>query len=146
MRSICLKQAFGHEGYCGCGSCLLEDRLGRKYPRAPARKPYRAGPRTPTHGEHCDCRECMAARALRRRARRNRPKVKRRVREAVYARDGHQCVKCGSPERLTIDHVIPLSAGGSNTQNNMQTLCETCNWSKGSQLEEASALPQQVRP
>lgn len=48
----------------------------------------------------------------------------------VWKRDGGRCVKCGCQERLEYDHIIPLAKGGSNTERNIQLLCETCNRSK----------------
>jgi hypothetical protein len=56
------------------------------------------------------------------------------VRLFVWQRDKGQCVKCGSRERLEFDHIIPVSADGSNTERNVQLLCETCNRSKGSTI------------
>lgn len=56
------------------------------------------------------------------------------VRLFVWQRDKGQCVKCGSRERLEFDHIIPVSAGGSSTERNVQLLCETCNRSKGSTI------------
>jgi hypothetical protein len=53
------------------------------------------------------------------------------VRLFVWQRDRGQCVKCSSRERLEFDHIIPIAAGGSNTERNIQLLCETCNRSKG---------------
>jgi hypothetical protein len=52
----------------------------------------------------------------------------------VWQRDGGRCVRCGSRENLEFDHVIPLSAGGSNTARNIQLLCESCNRGKGANL------------
>ena len=49
----------------------------------------------------------------------------------VFRRDGDQCLKCGSAERLSLDHIIPLACGGDNSSNNLQTLCTSCNSSKG---------------
>ncbi len=52
------------------------------------------------------------------------------TRLAIYARDGHTCLACGSRERLTLDHVRPVSRGGSNLPRNLITLCLSCNSSR----------------
>jgi 5-methylcytosine-specific restriction endonuclease McrA len=44
---------------------------------------------------------------------------------------GNRCLRCGRKVKLTIDHIIPLSKGGSNTIDNIQPLCGHCNPSKG---------------
>jgi 5-methylcytosine-specific restriction endonuclease McrA len=44
---------------------------------------------------------------------------------------GNVCLKCGTVEDITEDHVIPLTKGGSNSIDNMQPLCRYCNVSKG---------------
>lgn len=41
------------------------------------------------------------------------------------------CLKCGSTEDLQLDHIEPLSLGGSHTLGNFQVLCGHCNQSKG---------------
>jgi hypothetical protein len=56
------------------------------------------------------------------------------VRLFVWQRDQGRCVKCGSQERLEFDHIIPLIKGGSNTERNLQLLCEGCNRSKGATI------------
>ena len=44
---------------------------------------------------------------------------------------GHQCVYCGRKmERLTQDHIIPLSKGGSHTVSNVVPACLACNRKK----------------
>lgn len=53
------------------------------------------------------------------------------VKAAVKARDGHRCRRCGSGERLTVDHRVPRALGGGDGQENLQTLCEPCNQAKG---------------
>lgn len=52
----------------------------------------------------------------------------------VWQRDEGKCVKCGSNEKLEFDHIIPVTKGGSNTERNIQLLCETCNRTKGSEI------------
>lgn len=46
----------------------------------------------------------------------------------------HQCANCKSGLDLTMDHVMPLSKGGSNTIDNIQVLCRACNASKGNKV------------
>ena len=41
------------------------------------------------------------------------------------------CAKCGSSDNIQIDHIKPLSMGGTNTLDNIQPLCAWCNNSKG---------------
>lgn len=43
---------------------------------------------------------------------------------------GHQCMRCSSAEDLTADHVVPIAKGGSNTIDNIQCLCRSCNSKK----------------
>lgn len=42
------------------------------------------------------------------------------------------CLKVRGALKYHVDHVIPLSRGGSNDKSNLQLLCPTCNLKKGS--------------
>jgi hypothetical protein len=53
------------------------------------------------------------------------------VRVFVWQRDQGRCVQCGTNQKLEYDHIVPLSKGGSNTERNIQLLCEPCNRAKG---------------
>jgi len=59
-------------------------------------------------------------------------KINPLLRKEIYARDGGKCLQCGSDYNLTIDHVVPISRGGKNIADNMQTMCAPCNVKKGS--------------
>lgn len=63
-----------------------------------------------------------------------RQPIPKSVKMYTWQRDGGRCVECGSKEKLEYDHIIPLSKGGSNTERNLQLLCEQCNRSKGSTI------------
>jgi 5-methylcytosine-specific restriction endonuclease McrA len=43
----------------------------------------------------------------------------------------NRCLRCGKRRKLTADHVIPVSKGGSSNISNIQPLCGPCNSSKG---------------
>ena len=71
-------------------------------------------------------------------------------RMAIYERDRGVCfccgIKCefftpgcsygfiGNKPKANIDHILPRSRGGQNTDDNLATSCESCNKSKGAGL------------
>ena len=63
-----------------------------------------------------------------------RERIPQSVMLFVWQRDKGHCVRCNSNERLEFDHIIPVAEGGSNTERNIQLLCETCNRSKGKSI------------
>lgn len=56
-----------------------------------------------------------------------RKKIPGHVRTEVYERDLYRCVQCGTHLKLTLDHIVPWSKGGTDTPDNLQTLCQPCN-------------------
>jgi hypothetical protein len=60
------------------------------------------------------------------------------------------CVSCGckctkgnglnKPTDATIDHVIPVSKGGTHTRSNVQLMCRRCNTDKGDYLATGTQL------
>jgi 5-methylcytosine-specific restriction endonuclease McrA len=48
----------------------------------------------------------------------------------VLALCGEVCLCCGSLDGISLDHIVPLSAGGRNVKENLQPLCMTCNRKK----------------
>jgi len=71
--------------------------------------------------------------------------LSKRMRFEVFKRDGFVCVYCGAhpPEAvMECDHVIPVSAGGTNDIDNLVTACLACN--RGKAHVELSSVPQSV--
>lgn len=59
------------------------------------------------------------------------------ARLSIYIRDGFACAYCGTdlrtaaPADVTLDHLLPRSAGGKNDATNLVTACRSCNSSRG---------------
>ncbi|OIO26300.1 hypothetical protein AUJ14_02180 [Candidatus Micrarchaeota archaeon CG1_02_55_22] len=59
-----------------------------------------------------------------------------KTRWMVLKRDNYSCRKCGqNPStnhnvELEVDHIVPVSRGGANVPENLQTLCKSCNQGK----------------
>lgn len=64
-----------------------------------------------------------------------------RVRRVIYERDGGICMKCGKKvtrDNYHVDHIIPISKGGSEWDlNNLELACPECNLKKGAKHEDA---------
>ena len=144
--------------YVCSDSCRIEHVRMRERARAASNKVLR--PRdckdcgrsfTPEYGDkrsvYCShrCRVRVARRISRstRRARVRRTTVRRIDPFAIFERDGWICRACSTPtprelrgtrERNApeLDHWIPLSLGGTHTEENVQLLCRQCNQEKGS--------------
>ena len=71
--------------------------------------------------------------------------VTRTQRARIYSRDDFTCQSCGSKEHLCIDHILPVSRGGDSSDDNLQTLCMSCNTSKGNKLDGEEKSSRQRR-
>jgi 5-methylcytosine-specific restriction endonuclease McrA len=63
--------------------------------------------------------------------------IRRDKRLAIYLRDTWRCAYCKrdlsqvKPKLRTLDHLTPVSDGGTNDETNLVTCCKRCNDSKG---------------
>ena len=65
---------------------------------------------------------------------RNRKAISGTIRYEVLKRANYRCELCGinaEDKALEVDHIIPKSLGGKDDLTNYQSLCYTCNASKG---------------
>ena len=72
-----------------------------------------------------------------------KPITIKQLRESVLIRDGYKCGYCGiklTKENTTLDHKIPVSAGGKTTYNNLISCCRKCNYTKGQVCYECPHL------
>lgn len=58
---------------------------------------------------------------------------KKAFKKRIIDKFGGECAYCGSPFRLTVDHVIPKFHNGQTVESNLAAACEPCNRKKGSQ-------------
>lgn len=68
-----------------------------------------------------------------------RKPMSKKLRFEVFKRDGFTCSYCGasSPDaELHVDHIIPVSKGGSNDMENLATACADCNAGKGANFHD----------
>jgi len=59
----------------------------------------------------------------------------KKTRQDILSKYKFTCQKCGSKENLTIDHIKPVSKGGSDDYDNLTILCKSCNSRKGAKYE-----------
>jgi hypothetical protein len=70
----------------------------------------------------------------------SRPYVSVELAAQIQADAGHRCGYCRSDERITgsrlsIEHIVPLAAGGLTERANLWRSCRECNERKGVQLQ-----------
>jgi 5-methylcytosine-specific restriction endonuclease McrA len=59
--------------------------------------------------------------------------------ESLKKQFNYRCAICGEIKPLTIDHIIPLSKGGSDYISNIQPLCRNCNSKKNNKLDYSAS-------
>lgn len=77
-----------------------------------------------------------------------RNSIPKRIRFAVFARDGFRCRYCGKTSEhveLVIDHLMPVAKGGKDEVENLVTACAPCNSGKSDKTIEQAALPEAHR-
>lgn len=92
------------------------------------------------HGNELRCAHCLChIRWLRKEANKDkRQGLRPSVRFRIIQRDGGRCYYCRRErsqldpgEFLHVDHIVPVSAGGTDDDANLVCACSTCNLGKG---------------
>lgn len=89
--------------------------------------------RTIVESGHCDVHRVSAWSSRSGQPERIRGTTLQRLRRQLFEREP-LCRLCAALGRVTVatirDHVVPLSEGGSDTEGNVQPLCQTCSDAK----------------
>jgi HNH endonuclease len=73
------------------------------------------------------------------------------TRQRVREEAGERCGYCLSPQHLVmgqleIEHLVPRARGGSDEESNLWLSCSLCNRYKGTQVEAADPLTEDIVP
>lgn len=73
-------------------------------------------------------------------------RIPNETRKQVYRRDGFCCCLCNDPRHLQVHHCIPRNNGGSNSVQNLVTLCANCHaLAHGIKLFDTEITPAEVQ-
>lgn len=90
--------------------------------------------------DYRQCADVKLAAKNRRRARLMNVPSEKYTRKEIFARDSGFCVYCGG-QATVIDHIVPISRGGSDLKDNLTSACRPCNTSKSNKtVQEWRAL------
>lgn len=55
---------------------------------------------------------------------------------SLREKNNNACIFCGSKRKLSKDHIVPLSKGGTDLISNIQPLCQSCNSRKHNKVAQ----------
>lgn len=59
---------------------------------------------------------------------------------------GNRCAHCGEEKPLTVDHIMPRTAGGTDALENIQPLCRQCNEKKNARDPITGKMLRKITP
>jgi len=142
VQLLCLTCGKNHSGARGqyCCRCWLKTDEGRKWQRNRVKVFRVSNPESTARNTYETNRRRGA---FRRAGRRNAlvPLTRQQLQQR-FSLFGNRCAYCGNSDRVSIDHVMPLSKGGLDEHSNIVPACKTCNSSKNSKDVESWYLAQ----
>lgn len=71
------------------------------------------------------------------------------ARKRLIKSRGHKCEKCGFPGYIELHHILEVSKGGKNNDDNLILLCEKCHaeahgYNKKNYLDKARLLWEEI--
>jgi 5-methylcytosine-specific restriction protein A len=68
-----------------------------------------------------------------------------RIQPRILRRDRYRCYLCGADGSRKVDHIQPASQGGTDDDDNLAAICDSCEQRKTA-LEANAAKPKRARP
>ena len=150
IKASCPENGLVLDPFCGCATaCIASEKLQRKWigidlsPKAKELIKLRMKKELGLSSQLVKIRKDLPIK--------NAPKPSKNIKRDLYGKQEGYCAGCHfhfQIVNLTIDHYIPLSQGGQDTDDNLQLLCGHCNSVKGDRPMEflISHLQKQKTP
>lgn len=64
------------------------------------------------------------------------PTIDKHIESLLLDKENHQCPYCPFTDKMSVDHIVPLTRGGTHTEDNIELVCLNCNIRKGTKTKE----------
>jgi len=68
-----------------------------------------------------------------------------KFKDELEGRDGSQCVYCEATENLVVDHMVPISQGGTDDIDNLALSCRECNSGKAGRTPDQAGYKVRIK-
>jgi 5-methylcytosine-specific restriction endonuclease McrA len=74
-----------------------------------------------------------------------RKQIRNSLAQAIFKRDNFTCQYCGELKNLSIDHIQPITKGGTDKTINLITSCLKCNVKKQNKILDKPPIPKRIK-